>query len=256
MTLAKLTRPFTWSQYSRKLAAKISRPRAMGYYTSQDAQARGMHLAEGRAGSLQNGNKVALYWLVDPSDGIIVDAKFQVFGHSALIGAAEVACDLVIGKNYDQAQRISCDLLDQQVQDKSGTIAFPDETGSHLNLVLDALDEASVTCVGIPLEAAYVAPPVSGGAPIEGDGYPGWQELSLQKKLAVIEQVVAQEIRPYIEMDAGGVEVLNLLNDREVIIAYQGACTSCFSATGATLSYIQQVLRARVDKDLVVIPNL
>jgi NifU-like protein len=107
----------------------------------------------------------------------------------------------------------------------------------------------------IPLPEAYVSPmPAEIGESLEG-GYPGWSELSQVKKLAVIEQVISQEVRPYIELDGGGVELVDLIEGREVIIAYQGNCTSCFSSTGATLSYIQQVLRAKISQDLVVVPD-
>jgi NifU-like protein len=78
----------------------------------------------------------------------------------------------------------------------------------------------------------------------------------LNQKLQVLEKVMDQQVRPYIALDGGGVEVINLLNDREVIISYQGNCTSCFSAVGATLSYIQQVVKAKVHPSLVVVPNL
>ena len=255
--LPTLVEPFPWAKYSRKLIKKIMNPRAMGIFTPEDAEARGMKLAVGREGEIDEGNSVSLYWLVDPEDGVIVDAKFQAFGQSALIGASEVMCALLIGKNYDQAKRITTDLVDSQVRDRSNEPAFPPETSPHLNLVLGAVDQAAETCHEIPLPEAYVAPPVAGNIDLpQGEGYPGWADLSQQKKLAVIEQVVAADIRPYIELDAGGVEILNLVDDREVIIAYQGACTSCFSATGATLSYIQQVLRSKVNQDLVVVPDM
>ena len=68
--------------------------------------------------------------------------------------------------------------------------------------------------------------------------------------------ILDKDVRPYTELDAGGVELLNLIEDKEVIIAYQGTCTSCHSATGATLSYIQQVLKAKVHPDIFVTPNL
>jgi NifU-like protein len=143
------------------------------------------------------------------------------------------------------------------VRDKSEKAAFPEESYPLLNLVLEALDQAAASCEGIPLAAQYVAPPItSRDIDIVDGGYPGFDTLSLKEKLAVIEAVIAKEVRPYIELDAGGVEVVNLLNDRELIIAYQGSCTSCFSATGATLSYIQQVLRAKVHPDLTVTPDL
>lgn len=257
MSRTSLTTPFPWTRYSKKLVSCIERPRAAGVFTKKDAENRGMRLAVGSSGSIEGGNYLRFYWLVDPEDGALVDVKFQVFGQSALIGAAQAASEALIGKNYDQARRLPAELIDQQVRDKPNQHAFPDETAPHLNLALEAIDEAAEQCTDLPLPTSYVAPPVSG--PITGvieGGYPGWEEMGLKKRLALIEQVIGQDVRPYIEMDAGGVEVLNLLNEREVIIAYQGACTSCFSATGATLSYIQQVLRAKVHPDLIVIPEM
>jgi len=104
---------------------------------------------------------------------------------------------------------------------------------------------------------SYVAPPAPFDiGEIREGGYPGWVDLTIKQKIALIEEVVASDIRPYIELDAGNVQILNLLNDREVIIAYQGSCTSCFSATGTTLSYIQQILRAKLHPELIVIPDL
>lgn len=256
MGIAALITPFPWSRYSKKMAAKIEQARCAGWFTKEEAEARLMRLAEGREGSIADGNEVVLYWLVDKDDGIIVDAKFQVYGQSVLIGAAEAACELLIGKNYDQARRISADLIDKQVRDKSDIPAFPKETYPHLNLILGAIDMAADQCTDIPFADTYVTTPI----PVDmGDvtpgGYPGWLELPLKKKLAVIEQVLDQDIRPYIALDAGGVSVLNLLNDKELVIAYQGSCTSCYSSIGTTLSYIQQIIRAKVHPDITVVPD-
>lgn len=257
MGLQALTTSFPWSRYSRKLIAKIEKPRCCGQFTPEESEARDMRLVIATEGHPVDGNVVRFYWLVDKDDGIIVDAKFQAFGQSALLGAAEVTCDLLVGKNYDQAQRISTSLIDQQVRDRSDTPAFPHETAPHLNLILQALDAAAEQCTDIPLATSYVSMPAPTdiGEIIPG-GYPGWQELPIVKKLAVIEEVLNQDIRPYIALDGGGVEVLNLINDRELIIAYHGSCTSCYSSVGTTLSYIQQVLRAKVNSSLVVVPDL
>ncbi len=257
MSLQALIHPFPWSRYSKKLNAKIERPRCAGFFTKDQSEERGMLFARGQEGALEEGNLVCFYWIVDPDDGIIVDARFQVYGQSALIGAAEVACELVIGKNYDQARRIGADLLDKQVRDKAEEPAFPNETYPLLNLVLGAVDNAAEQCMDFPLPSAYVAPPAPSdiGEILEG-GYPGWETLSYKQKLTLIEEIIARDIRPYIELDAGGIKVLDLINDREVQIAYQGSCTSCFSATGTTLSYIQQVLRGKVHPSLIVVPDL
>jgi NifU-like protein len=257
MPLASLTTTFPWMRYSKKLIAKIEKPHCVGFFSAEESEARDMRLAEGVEGRIEDGNLIHFYWLVDKDDGIIVDAKFQAFGQSALLGAAEVACELLIGKNYDQARRISAQLIDQQVRDRSDDPAFPKETAPHLNLVIGAIENAAEQCTDLPLASNYAAPPVPMGIGevLEG-GYPGWIELSLEQKLSVIEQVLDNDIRPYIALDAGGVEVINLRADKELIIAYQGSCTSCYSSIGTTLSYIQQVLRAKVHPDLVVIPDL
>lgn len=241
-----------WSRYSRKMAAKISNPRNFGIFSREDAEKRKMRYVEGREGFAVDGNAVALFWLVDESDGIIVDAKFQMFGDSALIAACEEACLLVVGKNWDQAKRISAELIDKQLRDHPEVEAFPEETRSHLNLVIDAIDDAIEKCNDLPLPESYVSPVPKA---IEGDGYPGFMELPHKKKLAVIEQVIEEEIRPYIELDAGGIEIQKL-EDMQLMIAYQGSCTSCFSAIGATLSTIQEIIAAKVHPDLKVVPDM
>lgn len=257
MSLNTLLTPFPWVYYSKKLISKIDKPRCAGFFTQEESQARDMFLAEATEGCLEDGNVLHFFWLVDKDDGIIVDAKFQVFGQSVLIGAAEVACELLVGKNYDQAKRISADLIDKHVRDKSDVSAFPKETYPHINIVLEAIEKAAAMCSHLPLPNSYVSLPAPAdiGEVLEG-GYPGWETFSQKQKIAIIEEVLDRDIRPYIALDAGGVTVLNLLHDSEVIIAYQGACTSCYSSIGTTLSYIQQVLRAKVHPKLVVVPDL
>lgn len=257
MTLNQLITPFPWARYSKKLTSKIEHAHSAGKFTKEEAEARDLRLASAQEGQPSDGNSIKLYWLVDKDDGIIVDAKFQVYGQSALIGAAESACELLVGKNYDQARRISADLIDKHLRDRPETPAFPNETYPLINLVLQAIDISADQCTDIPFADTYTSAPVPTdiGEVIPG-GYPGWMELPLKKKISVIEQVLDQDVRPYIALDAGGVSVLNLLNDKELIIAYQGSCTSCYSSIGTTLSYIQQVLRAKVHPNLVVTPDL
>ena len=254
--IKNLIRPFPWARYSKKIALRIETPYCIGAFSQQDADERDLHLATAAAGTLSEGNCIALYWLVDKSDGVIIDARFSAFGNSSLIGAGEVASELVIGKNYDQAQRITADFIDKYVRDRNDIAAFPEEAYGDLNTVVDLIESVARTCEGLPLSANYTAPPISSHEiEIVDGGYPGFKTLPVKDKIAVIEEVIAKEIRPYIELDDGGIQVTNVI-ENEVIIVYAGACTSCHSATGATLSYIQQMLRAKIDVDLVVTPDL
>ncbi len=256
MSMDELLYTFPWTRYSKKIAAKVTSPLSCGFFTPEEASAREMRLAIGREGFVDDGNAVSLYLLVDQSDGVIADAKFQVFGQSALIAAAEAACDLLAGKHYDQARRIGSELIDKQLRDKIDQPAFPEETASHLNLVIDAIDDAVEKCLDLPMPHNYISPVPRDQEQKEGGGYPGWLSLSHEHKLAVIEEVLNVEVRPYIELDAGGIKILKLIDDKELIISYQGACTTCFSSIGATLSTIQQIVQAKVYSELIVVPNM
>ncbi len=253
MTKNSFLNPHPWLLYSKKLQAKIERLTYAGSFTQEEAAARAMRLVVGEEGQIRDGHAVRLFWLIDESDGVIVDARFEAFGPTALLGAADAASEILMRLNYDQARRISAELIDQHLRDKNAQVAFPSDVSLYLNLVLFAIEDAAAKCSDIPFADTYVSSPV---AAIEGTGeYPGWLELTTQQKIMVIEEVIQRDIRPYIELDAGGVRVINLLDNREVVIAYEGSCTSCYSATGSTLNAIQQILRAKVYPDLIVTPD-
>lgn len=240
--------------YSKKLANKMKQFRFGGYFTFKEAEEKQMRLAIGKAEKEKE--KVALYWLVDESDGIIADAKFQVFGSPFLIAAAEIGCELVIRKTYDQASRISADLLDASVRDKKNKSAFPKESDSYLNLILTAIDQAVYQCIDIPFAATDFETPIDWSQWEIGEPMKGWEEFPIDKKVKIIEEVIDKEIRPYVEMDAGGVKIKELNEQNELIISYEGSCTSCHSATGSTLSAIQQILKARIHPQLTVLADL
>lgn len=256
MCLEALARPPLWSRFSKKLSFRIVKPNNSGFFSEKQAEAREMRLAVGSEGNLDEGNVVKFFFLVDPSDGMIVDVKFQVFGQAVLIGAADVACDLLVGKDYEQARHVSAELIDKELQDKGEESAFPEESLGHLNLILDAIENGLDQLTDIALPKRYQTPIPQGGAKEAHGGYPGWLQLSKENKIAVIEEVFKSDVRPYIELDDGGIEILDLINDRELIIAYQGACTSCFSSIGTTLASIQEIVQDKVHPDIIVVPNL
>jgi NifU-like protein len=237
-------------QFSKKLRDKIETFRYAGLFTHAEAQEKGMRLVIGQEGHLR------FYWLIDESDGVIADAKFQAFGPISLLAAAEIASELVLRKNYNQASRISADLIDQHVRDKKEIPAFPKECDSYLNQVLSAIDTAVQQSTDIPCSTDFDITPIERDFEEISGGIPGWEGFSIEKRLHFIEEVIDKEIRPYVELDAGGVTVLDLSETGELLISYQGSCTSCHSATGSTLTAIQQILKSRIHPSLTVIPQL
>lgn len=250
MSLARLIALSPWDQFSKKLKERIEKPRFIGKFEEIDATSRGMRLAIGREKGL------VLYWLVDESDGIIADAKFQAFGPPLLIAAGEIASEMVLRKSYHQASRISTDLLDQHIRDIPGRAAFPEEGFPFLNRALSAIDKAAEICSDIPFVSSYEMTPIEEEFGEIPGGIPGWDGLSLEERKKAIESVLMREIVPYVQLDAGGVRLTSLKSDGEVVITYEGSCTSCHSSTGSTLTAIQRILRARVHPSLFVTPDL
>jgi NifU-like protein len=255
MSYPPFTLPHSWNTFSKKLSQKIQNLRHAGFFSEDEAKERGMRLAVGKEGEWKRARLVHIYLLVDESDGVIADAKFQAFGPSALIGAAETACELLMRKTYDQAGRFTAELLDKQVRDKPEIFVFPKESFGCLNCVVDAVMQATQMCRDISLPQHPIATPLDPSSAKEVSMHQDWHLLNKEQKIAAIEQVIANDIRPYIELDEGGIEIVDLANERELIIAYQGACRSCYASTGSTLQAIEEILRTKLHPQLFVTPD-
>ncbi len=234
---------------NKKLKEKIHSLRFVGSFSENDAKMKGMRYVEGKE------NNVIFYLLVDETDGVIADVKFQAFGPLALIAAAEILSELVIRKNYVQASRITADLIESTAKTSQEETVFPSHFHGLLNQLLSAIDHATQSCSDISCNSqSYDMTPIEWDSSAHPDGIPGWDTFSLEQKKHLIEEVIHKDIRPYIELDSGGVTIHELKENNELFIAYAGSCTTCHSATGSTLSAIQQILRAKIHPAITVIP--
>jgi cysteine desulfurase len=224
---------------NKKIREKIERPRFIGKLSEKE----GMRLVQAEEKGL------TLYWHVDEMDGVIADARYEVFGPITLYAIGEIVSELVIRKNIVQASRINADLVD-------GPYQFPKEASPLINQAILAIDSATQQCSDIEcVTHNYDVTPIEWENSENPNGIPGWEEFAIDKKLHLIEEVIDKEIRPYVELDEGGVKVVEL-KENDLTISYQGSCTTCHSATGSTLTAIQQILRAKVHPRLSVIPQL
>ncbi len=77
------------------------------------------------------------------------------------------------------------------------------------------------------------------------------KSLTIVQKIALIEQVLEEEIRPFLALDGGDVELYGLEGDK-VKVLLKGACDSCPSVIITLKMAIEQRLRDRVLPNLVV----
>ena len=83
-----------------------------------------------------------------------------------------------------------------------------------------------------------------------------WMGLGEEMQIEQLDLVLDEKVRPALMNDGGNIRVLNVVDGEKVMIEYQGACGSCGSSLGATLSFIEQALRRDVYNGLTVIPNM
>jgi Fe-S cluster biogenesis protein NfuA len=93
-----------------------------------------------------------------------------------------------------------------------------------------------------------------GQAGDEVDGVPRLQREMTEEekaKLAVIQEMLDEQVRPYLQGDGGDLHVIGL-EDNVLKVHYQGACGSCPSSISGTLAGIESMVR-RVDPDIEVV---
>lgn len=83
-----------------------------------------------------------------------------------------------------------------------------------------------------------------------------WMGLSKEDQITQINMVLDDKVRPALMSDGGNVQVLDVVDGEKVMIQYQGACGSCGSSLGATLSFMEQALRKEIHNELIVVPNM
>ena len=76
---------------------------------------------------------------------------------------------------------------------------------------------------------------------------------SKQELIDEINEVLDETIRPGLEMDGGGLEVVGIDDNMKLSVLYFGACESCPSAEEGTLSAIQRILQDAVNSDITVV---
>lgn len=76
--------------------------------------------------------------------------------------------------------------------------------------------------------------------------------LSDNPKIAEIEAILDERIRPYLASDGGWLEIVDL-TDKTLQIRYEGACGSCPSSLTGTLMAIENMIQEEIDPEIEVV---
>lgn len=217
-----------------------------------------MEKREGLSWVSMEKERISLALLIDDSDGTIIDARFSLLGPTLWVGVAEIVCRTVISHGYKWVKGLKAKTLYESAVDHAESSYAPKELSSICNFFLEILDETVALCAHLPCkeEVKERQTPVS---PQEWTGepsHPNWTELTMEQQRAILEEVIMQDIQPYVSLDEGAVKILAIQNQGiEIVIGYEGSCTTCYSATGSTLQAISSIFRSKIYPHLIIVPD-
>ncbi|KPQ39026.1 MAG: Fe-S cluster assembly protein NifU [Phormidium sp. OSCR] len=99
--------------------------------------------------------------------------------------------------------------------------------------------------------ATHASPTVQEAAPTKSTEPPKMPKLTNLEKIALIQSVLNQEIRPVLIEDGGDVDLYDV-DGNSVYVSLQGACGQCASSRLTLKGFIERTLRDRVAPDLVL----
>ena len=162
-------------------------------------------------------------------------------GTSHSFKTAESATDDVIAKSiFDIGEVVSVFYMDKMITVEKTDDAEWDELLPTLAVPIRAAEAVKVSNGNGKSAAASVGGAVAAAA-------------NDDPKIAAINALLDDRIRPYLAGDGGWLEVLELDETNTLKIRYEGACGSCPSSLTGTLMAIENMIKEEIDADITVV---
>ena len=84
-----------------------------------------------------------------------------------------------------------------------------------------------------------------------------FEKMTLVQQIKAIDEVIDENVRQFLVMDGGNMEVVDVKKGDEYIdvyIRYMGACSGCASSTTGTLYAIESTLKEKLSPNIRVLP--
>lgn len=160
------------------------------------------------------------------------------YGTSHSYKSREDAADDILAKSiFDVGDVVSVFYMDKMI-----TVEKTDE--SDWDEVLPEL--------AVPIRAAEAVKSSNGNGTGQKIGGTIGLALSDDPKIAEINAILDERIRPFLASDGGWLEIVSL-EDNVLKIRYEGACGSCPSSLTGTLMAIENMIQTEVDSEIEVV---
>ncbi|MCU0540288.1 MAG: Fe-S cluster assembly protein NifU [Desulfobacterales bacterium] len=269
-------------EYTDKVKDHFLNPRNVGVIENADGV--------GEVGSIACGDALTFYFKLDEG-GRVKNATFQTFGCASAIASSSALTEMVIGKTLEEAARITnediagylgglpkekmhCSVMGREALEKAiacyrGEAAKKVEgeivcecfgvtdreiervvRENHLKTIEDVTDyvKAGGGCGKCHDRIQEIIDQILGAprlVPIRP------RALTNLQKIKLIEESIAREINPTLNMDAGRLELVDVDGNR-VMVRLGGSCASCAKSHITLKHYVENKLRELVSPELVV----
>jgi NFU1 iron-sulfur cluster scaffold homolog, mitochondrial len=165
-------------------------------------------------------------------------------GTSHSFKSAEDGADDVMAKSlFDVGEVVSVFYMDKMITVEKTDEAEWDELLPSLAVPIRAAEAVASSNGNGSDNGKNAAAAVGGSIAAAASGDP---------KLAQINDLLDEKIRPYLAGDGGWLEVLEL-EDSTLKIRYEGACGSCPSSMTGTLMAIENMIKEEIDPEISVV---
>ena len=242
-------------KFSKKFDEAAAHPKYRGAYDKDDALVKGMTLVEAKF------KDTKIYVLADKAEDRIYSAKFFAYGGKVSVAIGETLCNMIKGLTMDEACSLKGEDIEVCLRDEPEVPAVPESKNkafANVEELLKVLQHGYPTAKAVAEESASIdkneVKAVSSAELSMAEQ--AWMGLSKEDQIIQINIVLDDKVRPALMSDGGNVQVLDVVDGEKVMIQYQGACGSCGSSLGATLSFMEQALRKEIHNELMVVPNM
>ena len=240
-------------KFSTKFAEVAANIKHRGAYYLEDAKEKGMALVEAKF------KDTKLYWLADMKEDRIFSARFFAYGGKVSLVIGETLCSMVEGLTIDEACSLLKTDVETKLRDNPDVSSVPEskqKAFDNVEELLKAVKEQYPAAKGVALASASIKKEDFKSTTELNMISEAWLGLTLEEQKEQIELVLDEHIRPALINDGGNVQLLDVTDGEKVLVQYQGACGSCGSSLGATLSFMESTLRKHIYNEINVVPQV
>ena len=268
--------------YSEKVLDHYRNPRNVGKIDNADLV--------GEAGSLACGDSLKLFIKLDGD--VIKEAKFLTFGCGSAVASSSILTEMIIGKTLEEVRKITnkdiadelgglpqekmhCSVMGQEALEDALKKYYGDNV--EIGFRKESADKIVCTCFNVTENQIWEAIKINGLKTVEEvtnytkaggacgrckgaiqdiiDTYYKKQEsdskLTPAQKILKIGKVLEQEIAPQLQKDGGDIELVDIEGDK-VFVKLIGVCSSCKNASMTLKTFVESILKEKVDSNIIV----